>query len=51
MCMPVRDWEVCTYDASDDPPLTVGEAPKNHHLWDTLNKVTQSGNQEDGSHG
>jgi len=34
------------YDASDDPPLTVGEAPKNHHLWDTLNKVTQSGNQK-----
>lgn len=34
------------YDASDDPPLTVGEAPKDHHLWDTLNRVTQSGNQK-----
>jgi arylsulfatase A-like enzyme len=34
------------YDASDDPPLTIGEAPRDHHLWDTLNMVTQSGNQK-----
>jgi arylsulfatase A-like enzyme len=34
------------YDATDDPPLTIGEAPRDHHLWDTLNMVTQSGNQK-----
>ena len=34
------------YDDADDPPLSIGEAPKNHHLWDTLNMVTQSGNQK-----
>jgi len=34
------------YEASDNCPLTVGEAPNNHHLWDTLNMVTQSGNQK-----
>jgi len=34
------------YDASDNPPLSVGEAPRNPHLWDTLNKVTQAGNQK-----
>lgn len=34
------------YDKKDDIPLTVGEAPRNHHLWDTLNKVTQSGNEK-----
>jgi arylsulfatase A-like enzyme len=34
------------YDASDEPPLAVGEAPRDHHLWDTLNMVIQSGNQK-----
>jgi arylsulfatase A-like enzyme len=34
------------YEASDDPSLAVGEAPRDHHLWDTLNMVTQSGNQK-----
>ena len=34
------------YDARDNAPLTVGEAPRNHHLWDTLNKVTQAGNEK-----
>jgi arylsulfatase A-like enzyme len=34
------------YEANDNRPLTVGEAPNNHHLWDTLNMVTQSGNQK-----
>jgi arylsulfatase A-like enzyme len=34
------------YDVTDDPPLTIGEAPRDHHLWDTLNMVTQSGNQK-----
>ena len=34
------------YDASDNPPLSVGEAKGNPHLWDTLNKVTQCGNQK-----
>jgi arylsulfatase A-like enzyme len=31
------------YDAADNIPLSIAEAPHNHHLWDTLNKVTQSG--------
>jgi arylsulfatase A-like enzyme len=34
------------YDAGDHPPFSVGEAPHNPHLWDTLNKVTQAGNQK-----
>jgi arylsulfatase A-like enzyme len=34
------------YDAADNPPVTVGEAKGNPRLWDTLNKVTQSGNQK-----
>lgn len=34
------------YDASDNIPVEIAEAPKDHHLWDTLNKVTQSGNQK-----
>ena len=34
------------YDAADNPPLSIGEAPRDHHLWDTLNMVTQSGNQK-----
>lgn len=31
------------YDRVDHPPLSIAEGPRNHHLWDTLNKVTQSG--------
>ncbi len=31
------------YDAADDIPLTIAEGPRDHRLWDTLNKVTQSG--------
>jgi arylsulfatase A-like enzyme len=31
------------YDASDHAALSDAEAPNNHHLWDSLNKVTQSG--------
>jgi arylsulfatase A-like enzyme len=31
------------YDAADHVPLAIAEGPHNHHLWDTLNEVTQSG--------
>ncbi len=31
------------YDAADKVPLSIAEGPHDHHLWDTLNKVTQSG--------
>lgn len=34
------------YEARDDIAVTIAEAPRNHHLWDTLNKVTQSGNEK-----
>lgn len=34
------------YDASDDVPLSIAEGKAGRHLWDTLNKVTQSGNQK-----
>lgn len=34
------------YDARDNIPISIAEAPRNHHLWDTLNKVTQSGNEK-----
>lgn len=31
------------YDAADHVPLSIAEGPRGSHLWDTLNKVTQSG--------
>jgi len=31
------------YDAADNVPLAIAEGPHNHRLWDSLNKVTQSG--------
>jgi arylsulfatase A-like enzyme len=31
------------YDAADDVPLSIAEGPRDRQLWDTLNKVTQSG--------
>ena len=34
------------YEANDNIPVTIAEAPRDHHLWDTLNKVTQSGNEK-----
>jgi hypothetical protein len=34
------------YDAADHVPLSAAETPNNHHLWDSLNKVTQSGSEK-----
>lgn len=34
------------YDAVDNIPLSIAEDKKDSHRWDTLNKVTQSGNQK-----
>ncbi len=31
------------YGAADHVPLTIAEGPRDRRLWDTLNKVTQSG--------
>jgi arylsulfatase A-like enzyme len=31
------------YDAADETPLSIAEGRSDHHLWDTLNEVTQSG--------
>lgn len=34
------------YDASDNAPVSIAEDKKDPHRWDTLNMVTQSGNQK-----
>jgi arylsulfatase A-like enzyme len=34
------------YDAADNIPVSIAQSRKDPHLWDTLNKVTQSGNQK-----